>query len=79
MADTPTNNGQLLVRLLIYCAVLFGAQWFVPYYLLALGALAFGIFTIATSSDKRQGYILLIAALFIAVVGWVSVTYWQGK
>lgn len=76
MADSSTN-GQLLVRMLIYCAVLFGAQWFIPYYLLAAGALVAGIFTVATSSDKREGYILLMAAVFIAVVGWVSVKYWQ--
>jgi uncharacterized membrane protein HdeD (DUF308 family) len=72
-----STTGQLATRFLIICAVLFAAQYIVPYYLLAIGGLIAGIFTATTSTDKREGWIIAAAGVFIAVIGYISVTYWQ--
>jgi hypothetical protein len=76
MSDKSTI-GQLATRFLIICAVLFAAQWIVPYYLLAVGALIAGLFVASTSTNKREGYVIAAAGVFIAIVGYISVTYWQ--
>jgi 4-amino-4-deoxy-L-arabinose transferase-like glycosyltransferase len=76
MANTSTSS-QLIIRFLITCAVLFAAQWVVPYYILAIGALLAGLFMAGTSTDKRDGYVFIAAAIFIAIIGWVSIKYWQ--
>ena len=75
--ENKTTIGQLALRFLLICAALFVAQWFVPYYLLAAGAIIGGIFTATTSPDARNGWVIVAAGIFIAVIGYVSVAYWQ--
>jgi hypothetical protein len=75
--ENRSTTGSLITRFLITCAALFAAQWVVPYYLLAVGALGAGLFVASTSNDKRDGWVIAAAGVFIAVIGWVSVRYWQ--
>jgi hypothetical protein len=77
MIEKTTTTSQLLLRFVITAAGLFAAQWLVPYIWLTLGSLVAGVFELGTSKDRRVGWVYIATSVFIAVVGYLSVNYWQ--
>jgi hypothetical protein len=75
--ENSSSTTSLVIRFIGMSLALFVAQWFIPYYLLAIGAIIAGLFISQTSTDARNGWVVLAAGVFIAIIGYVSVTYWQ--
>ena len=76
--ENRSSSTDIFLRFVITSAVLYALQWFIPYYLLAIGAILGGVFTAKTNDDSRNGWAITAAGVFIAIVGYISVKYWQG-
>lgn len=61
----------VLLRAVLTFAVFCGLQYLIPYYLLALGGLVAGFFTLKTSDDRALAIGLLVGSAVFAIFAFV--------
>ncbi|MBN8677326.1 MAG: hypothetical protein J0M29_03820 [Chitinophagales bacterium] len=62
--------GPILLRTLIVFAVAAGLQYFIPWYLLAVGGVAAGFFMLKTGDDRATALGMLIGSIAFAIFAY---------
>lgn len=61
----------IFLRSLLTFAVAFGLQFFIPWYLLAIGGVFAGFFMLKTSDDRLSALGLLIGSITFAIFAYL--------
>lgn len=61
----------ILVRTVLTFGIFCALQYLIPYYLLALGGIAAGVFMLKTSDDRALAIGILTGSIVFAVFAWL--------
>lgn len=68
---------QVAIKVITIFAAFFVAQWFIPYYVLVVGALFAGFFSRRMSEDASWSYALIIGGVLFGIFAYVSANFLQ--
>ncbi|MCY7327243.1 MAG: hypothetical protein LH618_01695 [Saprospiraceae bacterium] len=60
-----------LLRTVLVFGSFLGIQYFIPYYLLAVGGILSGFFVLKTSNDRPTGLALIIGSVLFAIFAYL--------